>query len=60
MPLPEAHAITIIWSNIPAEHAKAIRKWHNIENTTERLEGPGYILPCIATTEKAAMVDMDA
>ena len=43
MPLPEARAITIIWSNIPAEHTEAIRKWHNLEHTTERLEGPGYI-----------------
>ena len=43
MPLPEAHAITIIWSNILPEHAEAIRKWHNLEHTTERLEGPGYI-----------------
>lgn len=43
MSLPEAGAITAIWSNIPKEHEEIIRKWHNVEHTTERLEGPGYI-----------------
>lgn len=43
MPIPEAGAITILWSNVPPEHGLAIRKWHNLEHTTERLEGPGYI-----------------
>ncbi len=43
MSLPEAGAITILWSNVPPEHEEAIRKWHNLEHTTERLEGPGYI-----------------
>ena len=41
--MPEPQAITIIWSNVPKEHEEAIRKWHNLEHTTERLEGPGYI-----------------
>ena len=44
MSLPEAGAITAIWSNVPEEHDEAIRKWHNIEHSTERLEGPGYIV----------------
>ena len=43
MPIPEAGAITILWSNVPPEHEEAIRKWHNLEHTTERLEGTGYI-----------------
>lgn len=43
MSLPEAGAITAIWSNVPEEHEEAIRRWHNIEHSTERLEGPGYI-----------------
>ena len=43
MSLPEAKAITAIWSNIPKEKEEEIRKWHNLEHTTERLEGPGYI-----------------
>jgi hypothetical protein len=33
----------VIWSNIPKEREDEIRKWHNLEHTTERLEGPGYI-----------------
>lgn len=41
--MPEPQAITIIWSNVPKEHEEEIRKWHNLEHTTERLEGPGYI-----------------
>ena len=44
MSLPEAGAITAIWSNVPEEYDEAIRKWHNIEHSTERLEGPGYIV----------------
>ncbi|MEE9241508.1 MAG: hypothetical protein V3U53_10020 [bacterium] len=43
MSLPEARAITAIWSSIPKEREEEIRKWHNLEHTTERLEGPGYI-----------------
>jgi len=41
--MPEAKAITAIWSNVPKEHEEASRKWHNLEHTTERLEGPGYL-----------------
>ncbi|MBI2132909.1 MAG: hypothetical protein HYT99_08925 [Candidatus Tectomicrobia bacterium] len=41
--MPEAQAITIIWSNVPKEHEEEVRKWHNLEHTTERLEGPGYL-----------------
>ncbi len=44
MSLPEAGAITAIWSNVPGAHEEAIRKWHNVEHSTERLEGPGYIV----------------
>jgi hypothetical protein len=40
---PEAKAITVVWSNIPKEKEDEIRKWHNLEHSTERLEGPGYI-----------------
>tara|TARA_B100000315_G_scaffold223719_1_gene228727 strand:+ start:129 stop:848 length:720 start_codon:yes stop_codon:yes gene_type:complete len=43
MSLPEAGAITAVWSNIPKESEDDIRKWHNLEHTAERLEGPGYI-----------------
>jgi len=43
MSLPEAKAITAVWSNIPKDKEDEIRKWHNLEHTTERLEGPGYI-----------------
>jgi hypothetical protein len=41
--MPVANAITAIWSNVPPEHQEASRKWHNLEHTTERLDGPGYI-----------------
>ena len=43
MSLPEAKAITAVWSNIPKEREGEIRKWHNLQHSTERLEGPGYI-----------------
>ncbi len=43
MSLPEAKAITAVWSNIPKEREDEIRKWHNLQHSTERLEGPGYI-----------------
>ncbi len=43
MSLPEAGAITAVWTNVPKEHEDEIRKWHNVEHSTERLEGPGYI-----------------
>lgn len=43
MSLPEGGAITAIWTNVPKEREEDIRKWHNLEHTTERLEGPGYI-----------------